>query len=35
MKVAEGWIKSDDLQQPFAIPFIVETPDGVRDVRDD
>ena len=24
MKVPEGWIKSDDLPQPFVIPFIVE-----------
>ena len=34
MKVAEGWIKSDNLQQPFAIPFIVESPDHLRDIRD-
>ena len=34
MKVAEASIKSDNLQQPFAIPFIVESPYGIRDVRD-
>ena len=37
IKVAEGWIKSDnsdDLQQPFAIPFIVESLDGIQDIRD-
>ena len=34
MKVAEGWIKSDDLPQPFAIPFIVETSFTFKDIRD-
>ena len=35
MKVTEeGWIKSDELQQPFAIPFTVESPNGIRDTCD-
>ena len=34
MKVAEGWIKFDNLQQPFAIPFIVGSPNHLRDIRD-
>mgnify|MGYP005727013945 CR=1 FL=1 len=34
MKVAEGWIKSDDLPQPFVIPFIVKSSNHLRDIRD-
>ena len=34
MKVAEGWIKYDDLPQPFVIPIIFKNSNHMRDIRD-